>query len=297
MKTTFLLYGLFAVTSLLSAQGINTGMAFLKTAADARSVGMGEAFTAMTNDHSSFFYNPAAIRSSDRRQLRLNHRQGMAEMMTDYIGATIPTPKLHFAVSAYSTSVNDIEVRLRPGDPEGTFGARNGALSAGVAADIGEGLTIGVAGKLLYEKIYIDEAGGYGIDAGIHYTVNPELSFGGSISNLGSMSVLRSVKTPLPTTIRAGGAVHSPLADDWRMTAAADLVKTVDDDLLHAHLGAEITYDGLLLFRTGYQTGYEIKSLSTGIGVRYGLFQLDYAFVPMTGAFGAAHSFSLLFLL
>jgi hypothetical protein len=279
----------------LQAQTIGTGLTFLKTGTDARSTSIGEASVSLTDDHSAFFYNPASIRFSDQRQLSLSHRQGFAETTSDYLGATLPGGSVTFGFSAYTTSVSDIEVRQLPGEAEGTFSARNGSIGLGAAFSLTDDIAFGVGGKLLYEKIYIDEASGYGIDAGLLYRINHEINAGLSIVNLGSMSVLRSERSKLPTTLRLGASYHAPLAEIVELTAAADMVKTLDDEQTHLHAGAEAVYDSMVMLRAGFQSGYETRSFSFGAGVRYSIIRVDYAFIPMSGAFTPNHTFSLTF--
>jgi hypothetical protein len=185
MKRMFVI--VFAVVATVNGQEIGTGLPFLKNGSDARSAGMGETGTALLGDHSSFSYNPATLRSTAQRQLMLSHRTGFADVTSDHIGATLPGETWTFGLAAVTSSVGGIEVRQRPGEPEGTFSARNAALGVGASYAFSEDLTVGVTGKLLYEKIYIDEASGYAMDAGIHYTVNDALSAGASLVNLGSM--------------------------------------------------------------------------------------------------------------
>lgn len=283
--------------SAASAQQINTGLSFLKNANDARSSSMGETGTGIVGGYSSYVLNPASLRFSSQHQLVMSHRQGFADITSDQLDAALPGELFSYGISAMTTSVGDIEVRQRPGEAEGTFSARNGALGAGIAYSITDDLSIGVAGKLLYEKIYIDEASGYAVDAGVAYKFSDRLTAGFSLLNLGSMSVLRSVASEVPATLRLGGAYSMPLSSEISMLGAADIVKTIDDNGMHLHLGIEAVYNSMFMVRTGYQSGYETRSFSTGAGVRYGILQIDYAFVPMSGAFSPNHAFSLAFFL
>lgn len=280
-----------------SAQSIGTGLTFLKNGGDARSAAMGEAGTASGGEHSSYFLNPATLRATADHQLLFGHRQGFADVTSDYLGATIPGKTFTFGVAAFTTSVGGIEVRQRPGDADGTFSARNGALGAGIAMSLSDALSVGVSGKLLYEKIYIDEASGYAVDAGVTYAIDNELSAGASVANLGSMSVLRSAASELPAMIRAGIAYGRPITEEIRVNGAADIVKTLKDDGMHLHIGAEALYQSQFMLRLGYQSGYETRSVALGGGVRYGPLRVDYAFVPMTGAFTPNHTISLMFTL
>jgi len=287
----------FILASVLPAQTIGTGLSFLKLGVGARSIAMGEAFSAVTNDHSASFYNPATLRSAERNEIMLMHKEWIAETSTEYLGATILGDDFHYGFSALSASVNDIEVRTNPGPAIGTFNSQNFSLGFSAALSIDENLAVGAGGKFLYEKIFVDEASGYAIDLGALYRASDNLSIGASVLNIGSMNKLRSESTKLPTTIRLGGSYGTPLNENFSLLGAADAVKTLGDDNTRIHLGAEVLYNELLAVRGGYQIGYEAKAFSTGFGVYYGIVKFDYAFVPFTGTFSSTHTFSLSFLL
>ncbi|MBI2427751.1 MAG: PorV/PorQ family protein, partial [Ignavibacteriales bacterium] len=199
--------------------------------------------------------------------------------------------------SALNTSVGGIEIRTKPGPAEATFDSQNFSLGLSAAYSIDDNIAIGLTGKFLYEKIFVDEASGYGFDIGGLYRYSDDLSFGASIANIGSMNVLRQQATELPTIVRIGSAYRYPLLENISLTGAADIVKTINDDYTHIHIGVESTYDNLLSVRAGYKTGYDQYSVSTGFGVLYGIVRFDYAFVPFTGGFNSTHTFSLSFLL
>ncbi len=298
MKNFFKFLFLFTTGSaFLFSQNIQTGLSFLKLSANARSSGMGEAFTAISNDHSSFYYNPSSIRSSNRSQLMLSHRNGFAETTTEYLGVTIPGNDVTIAFSALTTSVNGIEVRQQPGEAQGTFDARNGMLGVGAAINLSNHLFLGFTGKLLYEKIFIDEASGYAFDGGILYMFDENINIGFSATNFGQMGLLRSERSVVPATVRVGASYHTSLSSEITLLAASDIVKTINDNGIHIHAGSEAMYNSLFALRAGYQTGYETKSFSGGIGILYGIIRFDYAFVPNNGAFSPNHLFSLSFYL
>ncbi len=298
MKNFIKFFFLFTIgATFLFSQNIQTGLSFLKLSANARSSGMGEAVTAISNDHSSFYFNPSSIRSSNRSQVTVSHRNGFAETTTEYLGATIPGNDITIAFSALTTSVNGIEVRLQPGEAEGTFDARNGMLGVGAAINLSNDLLLGFTGKLLYEKIFVDEASGYAFDGGILYTFDENINIGFSTTNFGHMGLLRSERSVVPATVRVGASYHTSLSSDISLLAASDIVKTINDNGIHSHLGAEAIYNSMFALRTGYQTGYETKSFSGGVGILYGIIRFDYAFVPNNGAFTPNHLFSLSFYL
>ena len=52
---------------------------------------------------------------------------------------------------------------------------------------------VGITGKMLYEKIFIDEASGFGLDLGGNYSYN-NFSVAAVVSNIGSMNSLKLLK-------------------------------------------------------------------------------------------------------
>lgn len=287
---------IFLISS-LSAQEMNTGLTFLKLGVGARSAAMGDAYTAIASDHSSLFFNPASPRFAKGDELSMMHKEWIAGTTTEYIGATVLGENFSYGFSALNTSVGGIEVRTKPGPPEGTFDAQNFSLGMTAAYSIDEDISIGITGKFLYEKIFIDEASGYGFDIGGFYRYSDDLAFGAGIANLGSMNALRHQATELPTIVRIGASYRYSLIENFSFTGAADVVKTIRDEYTHLHAGIESTYDDLLSLRAGYKTGYDQNSFTTGFGVLYGIVKFDYAFVPFTGGFNSTHTFSLSFLL
>jgi hypothetical protein len=282
---------------LLSAQEIGTGLSFLKLGVGARSAAMGEAYTAVSSDHSSLHYNPASLRFAKNNEVMLMHKHWIAETSTEYLGATVVGENFSYGFSALTTSVADIEVRTKPGPSEGMFSARNFAMGLTASYSIDRRIAVGITGKMLYEKIFIDEASGYGFDFGSYYHFSDDMSFGVSILNLGAMTPLRNESSPLPTTLRLGVLYQNTPLEHILLTGAVDVVQTLADQNTHFHIGAAGVYDNILTLRAGYKTGYEFSSLSAGFGVMYGMTTFDYAFVPFTGGFNSTHTFSLSFLL
>jgi len=293
MKKIFLF---FIVVGNLSAQDINTGLSFLKLGVGARAVAMGEAYTAIASDHAALFYNPASPRFTRNNEIMIMHKNWIAGTTTEYLGSTVVGNSLSYGFSAYTTSVPDIEIRTKPGPSEGTFSARNVALGATIAYSIDEHLAIGVTGKMLYEKIFVDEATGYGVDIGFNRHAD-NFSFGASVLNIGAMSALKNESTTLPTTMRVGGSYRYNEIETIELIGAIDALQTFEDKISHFHFGIEGTYNDIVSLRAGYKTGYEYTSLTTGFGVVYGIVKFDYAFVPFTGGLNSTHTFSLSFLL
>ena len=293
-KILFLLICVLMVHRVAHAQAGETGLSFLKLGVGGRALGMGEAYTAVASDPTAMYYNPAALSQADNSQILLMHKEWIEGVKTDYLGATTSWNAFRFGVSVNSTSVDDIELRTVPGPAIGTFDARNAAIGVSLSYAIMPSLSLGMTAKYLYEKILVDEANGYGIDIGAEYKTDWNIMLAGSISNLGSMNPLADESSVLPQIFRAGAAYAIPLTDmDGTLTLASDVVSITNDNITHMHFGAELEYHHAFALRAGYQTGYDTKNFSAGIGFYYSLLKFDYAYVPFGEDFGATHTFSL----
>jgi hypothetical protein len=190
--------------------------------------------------------------------------------------------------------VDNIEIRDVPGPPIGTFSARNAAIGTSVSYQLPNSLSVGATVKYLYEKILVEEASGYGIDAGALYMTPWNIRVAFAVNNLGSMNALQTESSKLPTVLRFGGAYETRIESiEGTLTTSADVVSFTGEKNTHLHLGAELDYKHLFALRAGYQTGYEARSFSAGVGIAYSLLRLDYAFVPFRYDFGTTHTFSL----
>ena len=271
----------------------NTGLAFLKLGVTSRAVSLGEAVVSNTSDASATHYNPAALFNGSKVNVLFMHNEQVLGVRTEFLAAKVKMEKLAFGLSLNNTSVDDIEVREIPGAPLQTFTAQNFAFGLSVGYKVNEMIQLGVTGKFLYEKIFVDNASGFALDLGGLYTKD-KLSLGLAISNLGSMSNLRNESTKLPSGVRGGG---SYLIDLPKLSANLRIniegYKVLDGGLFHANTGAEFLYKDFLAFRVGYQSGYENKSITTGVGILYKAFNLDYAFVPYKYSLGSSHTITL----
>jgi len=283
----------------LYAQAGEAGLSFLKLGTSARGIAMGDAMVAHAGGSAATHYNPAGLHSVEpgsSAQLLLMHKEWIQDTRTEFLGAAATLGDGQaIGLSINSTTVSDIEIRTRPGLPEGTFAARDYALGISYSQRISDVVNVGATGKFLYEKILIDEASGFGVDLGMQYKTPLErLSAGLVIANLGSMSALRTETTSLPSLMRLGGAYADSLpaiSSDFTLASDYQLVFPTSQSLLS--IGGEILFQETFAARAGYTFGSEGRKFSAGIGVRYGIVGVDYAYAPLSSDLGNSHTFSL----
>ncbi len=294
MKKTFLVIFALLITVVSHAQNdgsANTGLAFLKLGVGARALAMGDAYSSVTEDGTAVIYNPARLNSGNNNNVTLMYNSAMKDLTNNFIGAKFVYNKLGIGIGLLKTSVEGIEIRNIPGAPIDKFDAQNLSLNVSLCYEIYNNLSFGITSKMLYEKIYIDEASGYAFDIGTNYKKD-NVSFSFVLSNLGSMNELKETSSKLPTSIRFGGA-YNFFKSNLNFVFALEGYKVLDGGKLHINSGAEVCYKDILFIRAGYQTAYENKGLTTGVGLKYKGILLDYAFIPYSDSFGTSNTISL----
>ena len=110
------------------------------------------------------------------------------------------------------------------------------------------------------------------------------------------MNALRNEETKLPTDFRLGSSYNFSFESaKLNLIAVAELQKYLDTDDIHLNLGGDVIYDQLIALRFGYQTGYESRGFTGGIGLMWGNLRFDYAYMPFSLGLGNANLFSLQF--
>ena len=275
----------------------NSGLAFLKFGFGARNIAMGNAGSSVSNDLSGLYYNPSRLVSLEENQAMFMHSEWIQDVTSEVGGIKWNMFNLPWAVGFNVTTVGDIEVRDRPGEAISTFNANYFYMSLSSGFKVIEDLDFGTTVKYIYEGILNDQSTGYGLDFGLNYfTPVKGLTASTAIRNIGSMNALNTVGTKLPLDISLGGAYNYNLpAAKLEFIVTGELQKYLDADDFHINAGGEVMYNETFAARAGYQTGYEAKGFTAGIGIAWGSLRFDYAYTPFSLGLGNANQFSLQF--
>ena len=162
-------------------------------------------------------------------------------------------------------------------EPQGTFGVYDVALGASLVGELGP-LVLGGTVKVLYEKIYLYETKGLGVDLGFLWpTPARGLVLGGAVSNLGYVKDI-----PLPREVRVGMSYLR-----GRFLGGVEF-RFPRDRKPAAFLGGEVRMRGFYL-RAGYTSGRDERNISAGLGLSLGRIEVDYAWVPYYYGLGDTH--------
>ena len=280
----------------LAGEPGSSGFTFLRLGNGARAGGMGEAFTAVADDATSIYWNPAGMAAVEEVELNLTHNEWL--MGIRFEQATVVNEMWGGAAGLSFTGLYygslDRYGEYPSLTPDGTFSPYDLAVSLGYARDIIPNVALGAAFKIIYSKIDFESATGYAFDLGLSHKSKIEgLTLAAAMLNLGPQTSFVEEKFYPPFQLRLGGAYNiRKEALRGGLILAADVVFPNDNDA-KLHFGLEYAYQRQLMLRFGYKSGYDVQGATMGAGIVWKSLRFDYAFMPIDYELGDAHRFSL----
>ncbi|MEW6003828.1 MAG: PorV/PorQ family protein [Stygiobacter sp.] len=293
MKKILFIY--FAIISLVLPQSQNeSGYAFLKNGFTARNIAMGEFGAVGINDLSALHYNPSYLALNNKTQLAFSHHSLFNDYSSENFGFSFNLFNLPFAIGINTTKIDGIELRTKPGELIAKFNANYFYASLSSAYQI-KNFYFGATIKYLYENIYIDDSNGYAFDFGFNYEkFYDNFSLGVVIKNIGNVNELKNIKTKLPLDFQIG-INYNYKYDDFEFNPIIGYQNYLTDKISHLHFGTEIKYNQTVSLRLGYVSNYDSKNITTGLGVVFKKFNIDYAYVPIKYGLGDNHILTLIY--
>ncbi len=290
------------LSTLFSQSKVGTSSAaFLGIGVGARSMGMGGAVTAMTNDASIIYWNPGGIARLDRSETVFSKSDWLVQTQLNLVSTVIKLNASN-ALGIYYTHLNYGEEEIT--DLHNQIGTDQywSASDIAVGLSFGRNLTdrfsFGATGKYISQHIYNSSATSFGLDLGLLYrTANEKVRIGMSISNFGpdmtmdgkdlykkidldpenqghNENIVAKLKTdpwPLPLFFRVGTAVKILNSKSFILTMSADAY-IPSDDVEMVNLGIEAMVMNRIFLQTGYKgLGSEDgeEGLTFGVGTQF----------------------------
>ena len=323
---------LFASSSVLAVSKVGTTAApFLNIAVGARALGMGGAFTAMANDATALFWNPAGIAGIQKFSTNLVHTDWLSDLRFDVVGAVLPLAH-DDAIGAQITllTMPDQEVTTtQQAEQDGTgyqFSAGSMALATSYGKQFTDRFKLGITGKYVHEWIWHESASTVAVDLGSMYRTDLNgMRIGLAITNFGGKmkmdgrdlarfydvdetregnnnrtpADLSTDKWPLPMTMRFGLAMEVLDRDKHRLSVALDALHPNDNEE-SVNVGTEYAWQEKLFLRAGYRSLF-LQDSEEGVTLGFGVniatrggptFLLDAAYEEF-GRFDAVYKYSL----
>ncbi len=279
---------------LASSVGGTSGGEVLSIPVGARAVAMGEAFTAMADDVSSLYWNPAGIAILNQSEASFMHSQWLKDLTYNNASVAVPLENGGIGTSLSYLSYGNIDGFDSKGNPAGSVNAYSGVatLGGGLLGDLwSAGFNLkGVQGQLADVK-----ATGFAADLGATLIYPKEVQGGtlraaATVRNLGSGLKYIDQTDPFPREWRVGLAAVQMM--NQKLNLSLDYGKERDTDG-SVYAGAEYWALPYIALRAGYAGSHtESSGVRAGLGLKIKDLAFNYAFSPY-GDLGMTHRYEL----
>jgi len=309
-----------------------TAAQFLKVEVGARALAMGGCFGAVANDASALYWNPAGISQLNNIEVTLTQTRWIADITHGFAGVVFPFgSSSSFGLSAMYQTMDEIE-QTTIAQPKGTglfFGAQDFALGLSYARAMTDFISVGITGKMIYQKIWNESATGVALDIGIMLDTGIKgIKLAMVMTNFGmdmkmdgrdlirgysqvpdsksapdTEAKLSTESWPLPTNLRLsiamdiiGGTDPILQSEKSRVSALIDVTHP-NDNPEHYNLGMEYGFNNQFFGRVGFRGNTDEEGLTAGGGVYLPIFgnvklMLDYAYADF-GLFNSVQHFTI----
>lgn len=264
--------------STAAAAGTSGGL-ILTQGAGARAQALAETGSALNGNADSLYWNPAGLVGVANVQAQATYLSGMEQSAFQQVAVACPIT----GIGTFGLGLSLLQGgTLELDQPDGSF--KSVQAESDWSASLGYGFAVipklraGAAAKFLSSTLLEKyTASAWAVDLGLQFEVTEGLSAGAAVQNIGPEITYETEGDPLPFTFRSGAAYQTRLGSGHDLTVLADAVQ-VNDRAVAVHVGAEYMYAGLLAARLGYKAGYDLEGLTAGLGLRWSVLELDYAF-------------------
>jgi hypothetical protein len=283
---------------------------FLRIGAGARALGMGGAVTALADDASTIYWNPAAMTGVRRAELLLMHSEQFADLadydFAGYVQHLPGTGSIGFGLVRFS--VSDIKITENayddtngnhqydwgePIDPSRFYldSDTEYGLMLGFARPIGSNASLGGTVKFVRQDLPGHASFGVGTDLGALWAPYPALRFGLRLSDATTTQLYWDTgrrETVDPSLYLGAAWRHALAAQRLEVTLACDLALTFDgrETASTFALGSTVGGDPRFGLEANWRhffaarAGWQESGVTAGAGFRVKGVGVDYAFVP-----------------
>ncbi len=290
------------------------GSQFLKIPVGARGTAMGNAFSTISDDISSPFWNPAGLVFAEGTQVMVERVEWLADMGYNAIVVSHQVENvgtIGLFVTAFSSGDMDETTVQQPDGTGRTFDVTNMLIGGTYAFRLTDKFSFGANLKYVREDLDGDVANSWAVDMGTRYdtgwktlrlTMNirnfgPEIQLGGTYYDYDNGTRLEEPSEYLayhfPMIFRLGLAADPWVTPEHRLTIAAEL-EHPNDNLERLNVGGEYAFTEMFFLRGGYTFGHDTLGMSAGLGAEWNNFGVDYAYSDY-GILEAVHRFCVRF--
>jgi len=302
-----------------------SGATFSKIWVGARASAMGGGFSALADDITALYWNPAGIARLQGINVGASYTRWFTDVQHNFIGAVLPiSDRYRAGVSLLVVDYGNLNrATIQKDANAGTFNANDMSLGVTIAGALTDRFSFGAIAKYMRNAILDMSADGIAFDAGSLYqtefynmkisldlsNLGPDQNFQGNSASLlaapnslnnGANNVAARLVTsdfPLPLTFRIGAAtdVFQGKVENQILNVALDF-STHSDGPEAFNVGAEYLWNDMVAVRAGYAFNQDQLGLGAGAGFHYKTEDfsgtVDYA-LNTTKSLGTIHRISI----
>jgi len=273
-----------------------TGFGFLKISQGARSAGMGNAYSAISNDINASFKNPAGLTHIERLEYVFSYNRWLinSKVTSGAVAANTPYGVVGLTFIGFYPEKSKETTILQPLGTGNMIDAGDVAIGFLYAKKMTDKLSFGAHGRWIQETLHDQKVSSYDVSLGtLFYTGFGSSRLAMTLQNFGKDVTPETVTfaTPMIFNIAAAMEVYGTVEDPTYLTTAIDFSYATDFGE-RMHFGGELWVAKMLALRAGYKTNYDIESYSLGVGVRLNYAEgkqvsVDFAYSQIDGGFDA----------
>ena len=323
---TIVLWALLAVSPLLAFEKVGTtSFQFLKVVADARSMSMAGAYTAVVDRSDAVFWNPAALTRTESPDINFSYMNYFLDVKHVSASACIPlgvsgTLGFQFMMADYGKidvtrvdALGFVNGEYNPGLTGETINPYAVVAGVSYAKRLTQKFSFGLTAKLAREDMdftspYAKNQKNYEVahnalmfDAGLLYNTGfRSIRISATVRHFGPDVKYIDQSYPLPQMMNIGVSANLFANDQalffhtghQRLLFAFDLVQARDYGQQY-NVGMEYSFRNIIFLRGGYRINYDTEGLALGFGLHFKDYRIDYAFNDFGSFLGHVHRFSI----
>jgi len=275
MKRMKSLVRLLLVLSIVSVQytavyaGDTTGaLPYLRMGVGSRALAMGGAFTAISDDASSAYWNPAGLANVESKEILTMYGMLSLGRNFNWINFVMPMASGGLSVGLINSGVSGIDAYNENDIPAGSFDYMSNTLLVSYGKKMEDKVSVGANLKIISDSLKDSSRTGFGIDVAVITKPADKVSLGLKLQDL--IGTVGSDTIPLSISV---GMAYKMYGDSLVLSADANKVSEIDSPKLR--VGMEY----LINEKMSVQTGVNDGNFSFGASFGISMFNLAYGYV------------------
>jgi len=276
---------------------------FLKIGPSARGAAMGNAFSAVADDPSATYWNPAGLVEVQGTAIHIDHMEWPADIKLDYVSYVFKTSWVPGTLGLTARGLtmdpqNERTIYL----PDGTgrqFDAGDMSFGFSYSQFFTDRFSTGATINLIHMTLADRKVNTATLDFGLLYRIGIRgMRLGMVVQNMGGEVDFDSRPSKMPIIFKVGLSATAFDFGPHYMIGSIEFQHPADNKE-RANVGVEYSFNRFFFLRGGYNAGYDANKLTGGFGVEVNTSEnsrmyVDYAYEDLS-ELGAAHRFSVSF--